>query len=178
MYKNSPERKQAAVEAVRKARAQGIEAYYLHASDASAVCIGAWPAEAATIIDPAMQNDDPNAPLFVTAQPIPEPIAKEAEAHGMKPIAPQLQILDPTLADALRRFPEFAVNGEVLSHRVIDPATKQERFENDPSCLIEGPFRNTDERASGSMARSSPPPPRASQPDVQPGLGRLKSIGD
>src|SRR5687767_7430671 len=46
VYKGSHERKQFALDAVRKARELGYPAYYYHGPTASSVCVGAWPAEA------------------------------------------------------------------------------------------------------------------------------------
>ena len=40
VFKDSPERRAAAVEAVRAARAGGYDAYYYHGPTASSVCIG------------------------------------------------------------------------------------------------------------------------------------------
>src|SRR5215208_2762827 len=46
VYKDSPDRRAAAVDVVRAARTQGYDAYYYHGPTSSSVCIGAWPESA------------------------------------------------------------------------------------------------------------------------------------
>jgi hypothetical protein len=164
---------------VREARAQGIEAYYYHGETASSVCIGAWPQQAAREIDASAQNSDPDVPLYVTPQPLTAQAAKGIEARGIKPVAPQVQIIDPTLLDTMRRFPEHAINGEVLSHKAKDVATGREILQPESSYLVKGPFVSPDDDGSDQMAVGAPPPVlRSIPPDAQPGMGKLKSIGD
>jgi hypothetical protein len=179
VYKDSPYRKQAAVDAVRAARAQGIEAYYYHGSTSSSVCIGAWPQQAVREIDTKTQNDNPDAPLYVTAEPLSDDAAKGIEARGMKPVAPQVQLVDPTLTDTMRRFPEHAINGEVRTRKMKD-ATGRDIMQPESSYLVKGPFKSADADDSMPMAEGGAPAAgmRELPPDSDPGLGKLKSIGN
>ena len=179
VYRDSPDRKQAAVDAVRDARAHGIEAYYYHGETSSSVCIGAWPKEAVREIDTGAQNDDPDTPLYVTAEPLSPDKAKGIEARGLKPVAPQVQLMDPTLTDTMRRFPEHAINGEVLTRRVKDPTTGQEIMQPDPSYLVKGPFVSPDQNESMPMTAGAAPAPNREMPaETEPGVGKLKSLRD
>jgi hypothetical protein len=180
VYRGGPDRKQMAVDAVREARAQGIEAYYYHGETSSSVCIGAWPKGAVREIDTDAQNDDPDTPLYVTAEPLTPDRAKGIEARGLKPVAPQVQLVDPTLTDTMRRFPEHAVNGEVLTRPVKDPTTGQEIMQPESSYLVKGPFVNPNQNESTPMtAGAAPAPsPREMPAETDPRMGKLKSLGD
>ncbi len=180
VYKGSPERKQAAVDAVRDARSRGIEAYYYHGPTASSVCIGAWPRDAAREIDPSMQNDDPNTPLYVTPQPLNADANEQVNQQGMKNIAPHVDPIDPTLIDVLHRFPDHALNGDVLGHKVADPVTKQTHIEPDHSFLVKIPLPESTDEMAGSMNQGAAPaaPVQDPNPAPAPGAGRLKSIGE
>jgi hypothetical protein len=179
VYRDSPDRKQAAVDAVREARAKGIEAYYYHGETASSVCIGAWPKDAVREIDTGAQNDNPDAPLYVTAEPLSPDMAKGIEARGMKPIAPQVQLVDPTLTDTMRRFPEHAINGEVLMRRGKDPQTGKEMVQPESSYLVKGPFVSQDQNAGMPTGGGAAAPSAVEAPAApEPGVGKLKSLGD
>jgi hypothetical protein len=180
VYRDSPDRKQAAVDAVREARAQGIEAYYYHGETASSVCIGAWPKQAVREIDTTEQNNDPDAPLYVTSEPLSPEVAKGIEARGLKPVAPQVELLDPTLTDTMRRFPEHAINGEVPTRRVTDPKTGQVIMQPESSYLVKGPFVSPNQDETMPMTAGAGPTPsvREMPSDTEPGVGKLKSLGD
>jgi hypothetical protein len=182
MYKDSPNRKQAAVDSVRAARAQGIEAYYFHGPTSSSVCIGNWPREAIRETDAAAQNDDPNRPLLVTPDPMPDQVAQGFAKQGLKPIAPQIEIADPTLSDVLRRFPEHAVNGDVHMRQVTDAATGQTRLEREHSYPVKIEHHDTSQdQLPPSYAGEGGAPGaamREQQPPQQPGMGKLKSLGE
>jgi hypothetical protein len=69
-YQGSPERKQYAVEAVKAARQQGVQAYYYHGPSVSSVCIGVWPFEALSRPDDESVKPDgrnPNGQLMITS---------------------------------------------------------------------------------------------------------------
>jgi len=181
VYKNSHDRKQAAVDSVRAAREQGIEAYYYHGPTTSSVCIGCWPREAIQETDAAAQNNDPDQPVLVTPNPMPDQVAAGFEKQGMKPVAPQTNIADPTLADTLRRYPEHAVNGVVHLRQVPNPVNGQMQMEREHSVPVKIAHHddtrdlmmppNTGEGGAPAAAMGDQPPP-------QPGVGRLKSIGE
>jgi hypothetical protein len=189
VYKDSPDRKEAAVEAVREARAQGIEAYYYHGPVASSVCIGAWPREAAREEDTAAQNNDPNVPLLVTNVPLPEDTVKQWSDRGVKAVAPTLEPIDPSMLQAMEKFRTFAVNGEVMMRPGTDPTTGKPTRVPTPSYLVKVPHPDdnadsgTPMASDGGNASPSETPsglPTATPADQQPaaGVGQLKSLGE
>ncbi len=185
VYKDSPQRKEAAVESVRDLRAHGIEAYYYHGPVSSSVCIGAWPESAAEEIDPSKENTDPNAQLIVTASPLGEDAARQFAQKGYTVVAPRIDPVDPDMLQAMRRWPHHAVNGEMFEHAVIDPATGQKKMEPPSSFLVKIPRPDsTDVQSNTPMVDSNTPQTDiipsgpANPPPAQPGVGKLKSLGD
>ena len=110
----SPDRKTAAVDAVRKARAMGIEAYYYHGPSASSVCIGAWPQEA--VRQENLQNGDPNQALTVVPDPIaamlPQTVT-DAEGNPTQVVHAGAKIVDQTLLATQAQYPTHSLNGYV-----------------------------------------------------------------
>lgn len=185
-YTGSPQRKQFAVEAVRAAREQGIEAYYFHGDTTSSVCIGSWPRtalEGTNDIDVA--HLDEHTPALV----LPSELSRQgdfnrdrirnADGQQLEPVAPKMRATDPTLIAAMQRFPEHAVNGEIMVKSVTDqtgrvvqqtaesfivPIPQQQRsILSDDTTLGDTPA----EAVPGEMV-----PVRRT-----PGAGRLKSVG-
>jgi hypothetical protein len=119
-YKGSPDRKKYAVDAVRGLRAAGVEAYYCHGETISDVCIGAWPRGAIKEQDmsDAKTADQDSIPLVIGGgQQLPpnvSPNITDRQGNKLTIEAPKLEVLDPTLAQAIRDYPEHAVNGEVF----------------------------------------------------------------
>jgi len=138
-YRGSPDRKKFAVDAVRAARAMGIQAYYYHGPAMSCVFIGTWPREAVHEDNPdgAMARD-PNSTLVVTNQPLPPGANTDnlqtPDGRPIEVVSPKVEIVDPTLLATMRQYPENAVNGEVRMHRVMTPTGEQEV--PDPSFLV------------------------------------------
>jgi hypothetical protein len=168
-YKGSPDRKQAAVDAVRAARAQGIEAYYYHGSTVSSVCIGSWPKDAAREIDPADQNQDPDKPIVVTPKPLSPAAQQQYDRNGIQTAAPTVEILDPTILATMRQYPQHSVNGEVFPKKP------------EPSFLVKVPQGDVDDgNEIAPVGEGGAPAAAVRQPtqDDQPGMGHLKSIGD
>ncbi|MGH7176390.1 MAG: hypothetical protein ACREJC_03325 [Tepidisphaeraceae bacterium] len=169
-YKDSPERKQAAVETVREMRAHGIQAYYHHGETVSSVCIGAWPREAIKQQD-SDRAEARNADQSIVVLPgdIPANMKRalvDKQGQPMKIIAPEVEVLDPTLLQAMRQFPEHSVNGYV-DQREGKPV---------PSLIVQIPTPEP------SMIRpdstSSPPPQTLTQKQPpEPGATRLKRVG-
>jgi hypothetical protein len=124
VYKDNPQRKQAAVETVKAAREQGVEAYYYHGENASLVCIGAWPESAVRINDAnsAAANTDPDQPLMVLPQMKDEQLSQafeqSGEAANVKVVKPTVEILDPTLRAEMEKYPYNAVNGMYVKRMV------------------------------------------------------------
>jgi hypothetical protein len=177
VYKDSPERKKFAVDAVKEARAQGVEAYYYHGPDASSVCIGAWPQSAAEETDPSQENTDPNVPLVLTVNPLGDDAVRQLAQKGFKAIAPSINPVDPTMIEAMRRFPTHAVNG-VIGRRITDPATGQSRVEPTRSFLVKIPKPEETPDQSNTPTVDTSVPSVNSHPVAQPGVGQLKSLGE
>jgi hypothetical protein len=122
-YTGSPQRKEYAVEAVREARAEGIEAYYFHGPTVSDVLIGAWPRQAVKEQDKSVaSSDDPNRTIVVLNQPLPPGYDTSnlftKDGRRAKVFMPKIEVQDPTLLATMRQYPANAVNGQVFLHRV------------------------------------------------------------
>jgi hypothetical protein len=110
-----PGRKAAAVDSVRQARAQGIEAYYYHGPTASSVCIGAWPQEAVIQhLNNQLQNADPNQAVMV----VPDAMASrmpdnftDKDGNQTKVVHNDAQVVDPTLVAMMQKYPTHSLNG-------------------------------------------------------------------
>jgi hypothetical protein len=129
-YTGSPDRKKAAVESVRAARAMGIEAYYYHGASASSVCVGAWPEDA---IERQAQNTVSADPgnidqglLYVPGDVVDRLPADIRDSHGrpIKVLTDKVVIRDPTMKTVLEQYPHFAVNGE----DVVKTANGQQQY--------------------------------------------------
>ena len=179
-YKDSPKRKQFAVDAVREARAQGLPAYFYHGENTSMVFIGAWPRSAVKEQDESSATSpDPSQPLLVLSQPLPSGAPTEVrdrEGNLVHAVAPHLEPLDPSLIEAMQKYPNNVVNGEVHTSRVKDPVSGQEQQIPDPSFLVEIP------RKQPSLLDSSPKidEPQVTAPTQQPAPigGKLRSLQD
>ena len=184
VYKDSPKRKEAAVESVKELRAHGIEAYYYHGPVASSVCIGAWPQSSAEEIDPSQENTDPNAPLVLTASPLGEDAARQFAQRGIKAVAPRLDPVDPSMIQTMRQFRTHSINGEMFEQYVVDPATGQKKLEPPHSFLVKIPQPgSTDDQSETPMVDNNTPPgdirpAPASDHPAEPGVGQLKSLGE
>jgi hypothetical protein len=177
VFKDIPDRKEAAVDAVRAARAQGVEAYYYHGPVSSSVCIGAWPQSSAQEIDPSQENTDPNMPLVLTVNPLGDDAVKQLAQKGYKAIAPSINPVDPTMIGAMRQFPTHAVNG-VIGKKITDPATGQTRIVQNPSFLVKIPKPEENPDQSNTPTVDTGAPHIDNRPAVQPGVGQLKSLGE
>ena len=108
IYRDSPERKQAAVDAVREARAEGIEAYFQHGPVASGVFIGSWPKDAAEISDTSTPSDDPHQQVLVLSSPVAGHEGQDFHDNNgqkMHVVMPEVQIFDPGLKAAISKYP-------------------------------------------------------------------------
>jgi hypothetical protein len=190
-YKDSPQRKQAAIEAVQLARSQGVEAYYYHGPTASSVCVGAWPMEAVKrqqVGEFGAESRNPEQTILVLPPGMPEELTQRATAVGkernMEVLQPKLEVIDPSMLDAMKRYPTYAVNGVVETQNVNGVSQPK------PSILTVIPQdrqRILARETTGSQSqqprydptyRPSIPrqtPPRQAAPA---GSGKLKSIGD
>ncbi len=187
-YKDSPQRKQAAVDAVRQARAEGIEAYYYHGETTSSVCIGAWPRAAVREQEEAAAQTSENAQdqdILVLPTPLPnqEKIdVRNQKGQKVKTYAPRFEALDPTLMAAMEKYPTHSVNGLTYVSKVTDPATKEVKEVPDPSYVVEipKPKANLLRQQPAAPALLAPPTPANSSGGGGGGGGggKLKSLGD
>ena len=195
VYKDHPQRKQYAVDAVRTARSQGYEAYYFHGPTASSVCIGVWPASAA-IVEDEIRMTDPNAvPLIAPGSvPVREGIMTP-DGRPIQVMKAKSQILDETLLATMRAFPNHSVNGVETGRQFKDPRTGQTRVTKDPSLLVRVPQKTmmlagpspignpvfsaggtTNGANVGQQQQTGPDPLRTVLPNKGPQGGKLKSI--
>lgn len=196
-YRDNINRKKAAVDAVREARKEGVEAYYYHGPVVSGVYVGTWPREAVKQQDANAASDpDPNVKVLVLTSPLPEGTVlpgltpngdgtyQMSNGTRVKIVAPRIDIQDQSLKDTFKKYPYEAVNGEYVGRPIHQPdgSTKVEPY---PSVLSEIPHDDAD-----ALTDTPPAPPadalpsqgaehldQPPQPGVPP-LGRLRSIGD
>jgi hypothetical protein len=195
-YHDSPQRKQAAVDTVKAARAQGVEAYYYHGESVSSVLVGCWPKSAVKEQDSdAGESTDPSTPLMIIPWTLPAGTPTDVrtpEGDRIKIMAPKVEPLDPSLQAAMRQYPDHPVNGSVMVRKIRNPKTGVEKEVSDRSFIIEIPVRGSAVSPAGMpsggtivdatgqpVARpaASPPPSIIARPAVTPG-GKLKGIGD
>jgi len=190
-YQGSPQRKQAAVEAVKEARAQGVEAYYYHGDTVSSVCVGCWPKEALRIEGAAMVRDGqeffgaPEGQDLVLAPGVglADRDKRSLKGRGAEAVQPKVTIIDQTMIQMKEKFPQHFVNGEEM----IDKSGVQRAK---PSLVVQVPVKSSGTNLAGNMRPQGPavqqssPPPEAVRsmivPDSKssgPGTGRLKSVG-
>jgi hypothetical protein len=194
VFKDSPERRNFAVNAVREARAQGYEAYYYHGPTASSVCIGAWPENAVRERNDfnVKTMDNPGAVPLVTAGSLPTLAEGQQymtpDGKPINVVAAKYEILDPKLLNLMKQFKTHSVNGET-QHWVIDPHTGRKRLTPEqPSFLVKIP-RNipmiAPSMAAAPDANVNPRPapqeqqtsPSSAKPSAPQG-GKLRSIDD
>jgi len=182
-----PERKKYAVEAVREARAQGVQAYYFHGPTISSVCIGTWPIEAVKRQgeDNVARSDDPETPIIVLNDTVPQyltPSKTDKKGNPVLIIAPRLDIIDPTLKEAIRKYPDHAVNGYVKVTKDVNGMEIR-----DASLLVQirdGGAAGKDIYANtkDQVGPSDPDAVRAQHglnvDDTPTGLGKLRTLGE
>lgn len=192
LYRDSPQRKEYAVEAVRGARAGGYEAYYHHGPNASVVCIGAWP-ETAVSEATEVRAENPNEVVGVLppSLPVTEGLTTP-DGRRIRMVKPTFEVLDPALLAAMRQFPAMSING-LGARRVKNPQTGQVRTVTDPSIVVRIPRKDGSVRAPAlaqqqrdvvvadpnAAAKTALPPATAVRPPTkEPQGGKLRSIED
>jgi hypothetical protein len=184
-YTGHPLRKQAAVEAVRAARENGLEAYYYHGETTSSVCVGSFPETAVRRTHAvANQTRDPDQPVMVTDIPLSDQTASMQRDPQGRPIRVEqekYQIIDPKLAELMRRFPEHAVNGELQVQTMVDPATGQKIAKAPSSFLVPIPRGESvlsGDSTAGTSVQGLPEdrPIVAPRQSEQPGMGKLRGL--
>jgi hypothetical protein len=120
-YKDHPERKKAAVETVRDARARGEEAYYYHGPNVSNVFIGAWPEDAVAEeqVDPdADKRKAGRADLLVLPPGMKaDRNIKHKDGRAVAAVGQRLVPVDEGMKAKIQQYPELAVNGEVVEYQ-------------------------------------------------------------
>jgi hypothetical protein len=165
-YKDSPERKQYALDAVKAAREQGIEAYYYHGESMSLVCVGAWPREAVQTADENVRAGDGGQPKVVLPPLPPDapatPEIRETSGRRLHVEAGRNTVVDPTLKAAMDQFPDMATNGATMLTTRRDPRTGQVNRVADMSFPVRIPRGDSsilDGGAVGGDAGGIPLPP-------------------
>jgi hypothetical protein len=184
VYQDIPQRKRAAVDAVRKLRSEKVEAWYFHGDIKSYVYVGSWDAAAVTRteIDTAKLSQSPDEQVMVTDRFLDPSVPTVYRTHEGKTVrlaARTLTIHNQDVKDTQKKFPHFHTNGEVLGRKIKDPKTKQERVVYDESVLCAIPRR--EQTVLNSDTLSAPPPVQILRPpgaSPTPGSGKLKSIDD
>jgi hypothetical protein len=149
VYRGSPERKQAAVDAVRAFREHGVEAYFRHGAGTSEVYIGSWPKESVAQQDDSVaETETPDEHLLVVPGDLPKGVDPDklydSSGRKMKVVMPKLQIVDPKLKMATEQYPYYYVNGEVAGRKaqMADHSVQTVPW---PSYLIQVPHENVDQ---------------------------------
>ncbi len=185
-FRDIPDRKKAAVDAVREARKMGIEAYYFHGATISSVCIGAWPIEAVKRQGErnVAKSIDPNTTILVINDVLPsymKPVKYDQNGKPVLILAPKLEVVDETLAATIRKYPDHAVNDMV---QVITAKDGQKIAS--PSFLVQIPHPELDGQdpfagVSDPVGPDDPDAVRTSHSenaaDVY-GAGKLRTIGE
>lgn len=182
-YRDHPDRKQAAVDAVREARAQGIPAYYFHGETTSSVCVGAWPEGAVQRPDEVRSASEEQSILVLPGNiPFSDAQLRQAkDSRGrMKVVREGLQVLDPTMRAMMERFPVHAVNGEQEFDVVKNSKSGQEIRRPRQSFVVEIPEAQPSLLTDTTMgpAQQVLPPAQQPRPAPRPGQGRLRGIGN
>jgi len=177
-YTGSVDRKQAAVSAVRDARAQGIEAYYYHGDTTSSVCVGAFP-DSAIRRDELRSNIDgnPEQSFLKSTEPLPKAFADNLRDNQNKPVQVVQSkpiVVDPQLRETMRRFPEHAIKRELKILEMTDSVTGKKILKPADSFVVPIPQAVASPLTDPSMQGE---PFQLTVPAEQPGVGRLRSIG-
>jgi hypothetical protein len=161
VYKDSPERKQYAVDAVRAARQQGVEAYYYHGESMSLVCVGSWPREAVRVAEENAGPGDQGGIKVVLPPLTPDQKAApdlREEGRKVHVEAGRNEVVDPTLKAAMETYKTMAINGQAYVTRRRDPKTGKTIEMADESFPVKIPR----EQPGGMLDASGvpiPPPP-------------------
>ncbi|MGF1633256.1 MAG: hypothetical protein ACFCVE_05345 [Phycisphaerae bacterium] len=125
-FRDHPDRKQAAVESVRQARAQGIEAYYFHGPSISSVMVGSWPESAVrghtNEVDARVVNSERS--IFVSTQQLPQGTrVRDERGREMAIFQPNHEIVDTGLLETMQLYGTHSLNGyeEIVNGKPRSP---------------------------------------------------------
>jgi hypothetical protein len=186
-YKDSPDRKKLAVEAVREAREKyGEEAYYYHGDTVSNVFVGTWPAKAVeeTRVDAKKGVNTRQDPVLVLPPGMKADGSVRNSQGAVRAVGVTYKPVDPELLKKIAQYPNMGVNGDFLSINVGGkkrlqgsmvmsiPRPSDRRFdENAPAAAADEPHpfaQNQD-----AVRQDEPRDPDAVKVDP----GRLRSVG-
>ncbi len=175
-YKDSPERKKAAVDMVRDARTRGVEAYFYHGPSISSVCIGCWPADAvrrqdASTAEPSSSN--PDEKILVSQQPISQKMAAAMSRNNVTVMTPVLDVVDPQLRQTMQQYPQHFVNGLPEGRK-----DAQNNMVPKPSALVEIPYSAPSAFNNTQQVVPTPEAVRALSPAaaLPAGSGKLRGL--
>ncbi len=182
-----PDRKAAAVDSVKRARASGVEAYYHHGADVSIVCIGAWPEDAIRKqeLDGSEGVDiaDQQRPILVLgpgAEISPEiteqyskNLVDKRTGRQVQVIKQNIDVVDPTLLAAMRQYPTHSLNGYEDVEEQKDPNGRVVMVPKH-SVLVQIPHEQSVLQSAPTYTQPSLLSP---QQGLSPGAGQLKSLG-
>jgi len=184
VYRDNPERKKAAAEAVRKLRSEKVEAYYYHGEMMSFVFIGRWEAKSVYVetADTARTSQSADEEVMVTDRWLDSSVPtvyKGPNGKTVRLVNPRLTIQDTSVKETMAKFPNFHINGEVMGRRVKDKEGN-ERVVYDQSTLTAIPRR--EQSVLNADTPSQPPAvqliaPPGSTPKTT-GAGSLKALDE
>jgi hypothetical protein len=160
VYKDSPDRKQYALDAVKAARQQGIEAYYYHGETMSLVCVGTWPREAVRTAEEQNGGGDQGGIKVVLPPLTPDQKAApdlREEGRRVHVEAGRNEVIDPTLKARMDAYPTMAINGQAYVTRRTDPKTGKVIELVDQSFPVKIPHEQPGMLDAGGVP--IPPPP-------------------
>ena len=184
IYKDNPDRKKVAVQAVKALRDDGKEAYYLHDETSSLICIGSWPRGAIKeqqTDDASVTVADRDVEVMAVNVPLPANMPREfvtPEGKKVRVFAPSIEVKDPSLQSAMDRYPDFLTNGQWLGRESRDPKTGKPKVVGHRSQLLIIPRKNAGPAQTNHGVQDAL---RQLQPDaaVAPkGAGSLRSLED
>lgn len=150
VYKDHPDRKAKAVDAVREARAMGIDAFYFHGPTASSVCIGLWPENSVKENNKfrfrAPMEDAHEVPVVVPAGVAVPEGAHTRDGRPIEVVRPSYEVLDPKLMATLKKYDVCSINGQDQK-RVRDERTGMITTVRKPSFIARIPGRKTAEES-------------------------------
>ena len=160
-YKDHPDRKKFAVEAVRDARAAGEEAYYFHGDNVSNVFVGAWPEDAVSEVrydpDPAARRSGAGDVLVVPPGMKADAGVRDKSGKRVSVVSQQLVPVDESLKKKIEQYPNMGVNGEFLVYK----ARGKQRLEGSKVVRIPRPSQTLfrDNVAAGAGTALEPQDP-------------------
>jgi hypothetical protein len=183
-FRDHAQRKEAAIEAARDLRSQGIEAYYFHGPVISSVCVGAWPREAVREQKSSVAST-PNADDVLVVAPagvnIPEGPITTRDGSNVVVVQQKMDIVDQEMLATLRRFPHHAENYVEAKKVKVNGEWKSVRqpsfFVIIPNAVNQAPTQRADRIQEAEQRPTMPDPWRAQKTAPRSG-GKLRGIDD